>query len=153
MEMPYEGNDKACNCTKVNWGNVMAGAAVVTGVVLLASTINWTAPETGSFTLPEGIKELFSKGVETLGKVLEGAQDKTVAGALLVGGGLGFALLRDNKCEMAEAYVNAAMSGHSGREMARNDMRAMQTLMQARAQKFQQLGIPVAPSAGQSVGG
>lgn len=125
--------------SKIRWGAVIAGAAIATGVALVAPVMIAKFPEMGSGLLDvvgkigEKIGDLI---LGMLGKTPGGVSDATVeavkklAGAGLIGGGVAY-FMGGRKQPYQDPALQTAPADESF--AIKEDMRKMQGLMVARA--------------------
>lgn len=124
----------------VQWGGVVAGAAVAAGAVLVFPTI---LPDVASgltdigASITEALAVLVAPAAEASiasEPIITAEAAKTIAGATLMGGGMAYFAMSGGKKSADAMFDEATAAQEQDGFAAREDMKRMQALMMARMQ-------------------
>lgn len=120
----------------VNWGMIIAGAAAVSGAVVLAPTLLPDMAEgvsdIGSWIAEKVTGEGAAAGTSSVMDALTSDTARNVAGATLLGGGAAYMVTQRGSKDKGDDFEELMAEESQGGFAAREDMKRMQAVMQAR---------------------
>jgi hypothetical protein len=125
--------------SKIKWGTIIAGAAIVAGVALVAPTLFPTLGEKlagAAGSIAEWIRNLFSatpSATPDIINALTGETAQKVTGAALIGGGSAYLLGGDKGSAPVSNYEQTYTRQADESFAMKEDMRKMRALMELRA--------------------